>query len=283
MEGLTDADAGTLINDIYSDYITKATNTERATSSNKRVLFLNESYRKKQYEYNLLFFYVFIAIFIFCILVTLKRFVPFIPTTLINLLVIFVFFITFMYVVYKFYDIQRRYVLNFDEIDTNTDINYSDGSTEDKKDLLSDFDNYGYDLHGCKSDACCPADTIYDRTYRKCIPDLTDKYFGANTGVISASSPTSPVATLSSQIGNGDYMLKGSTTKYYYLPDISYYKGNVALTTTDYTNTFTVYSGTDYASTKTNPIIYITNGTGCTGNLVLCGKACVHKDKCPNR
>jgi hypothetical protein len=281
MTALTDASAGEVINNIYADYIKKATDAERATSSNERVLFLNESYRKKQYEYNLLFFYVFIAILFFFILVALKRFVPFIPTIVINLLIILVFFIVSVYVVYKFYDIQRRYVLNFDEIDTNTDIQFSDGSTEDKKDMLAKYDNYGYDLYGCKSDACCPENTIYDKFYRKCIPDVSDNYFGSNSGAKTDLTPTLPTSINSIPNIKSSRDYKNNNVQYYYIPSISDYKGNTTIA--DLSSTYSVYTSHSL-SYPTNPIIYVTTAAGCVGgNLVICGKTCVHKDKCPPR
>jgi hypothetical protein len=273
---ISNSDAGNIINNIYADYIKKATDTERVVSGNKRVLFLNESYRKKQYEYNLLFFYVFIAIFIFFILVTIKNYAPFIPSIIIDLLIIIEFFIVFIYVVYKFYDIQRRYVLNFDEIDTNTDINFSDGSAEDKKDLLASNNIFGY--KGCISDDCCPVNTIYDNNYRKCIPDVSDKYFGVNSGDKSGNPSTIANAdNIPNYKSNIGYI--SNNTQYYYIPSIQDYKDYT--TANDLTSTYSVFTARTLASI-TNPIIYVTTADTCAGgNLVICGKTCVHKSKCP--
>ena len=105
---------------VYKDYVEKTVQAKDAVDNNKRMIYFNENYRKKQAEYNLVLFYVLLAFFLFLVLVAIKRFFPIIPSRIMDLLIIIIFVIIFTYVIYKVYDIQRRYVLNFDEININT-------------------------------------------------------------------------------------------------------------------------------------------------------------------
>lgn len=107
---------------IYSNYVTKATQSQAAVNSNDRMIFFNENYRKRQAEYNLMLFYLLLGFFVFLTLVAIKRFFPVIPSSLMNFLIAILFLIILVVVAYKYFDIQRRYVLNFDEVDIPNNI-----------------------------------------------------------------------------------------------------------------------------------------------------------------
>lgn len=113
---------GDVVDKVYSTYITKATQSDAALKSNNRAIYLNENYRKRQAEYNILLFYTLLGFFIFLILVLIKRFFPVIPSQVMDFLIVVLFFFIFLFIGYKIYDIQRRYILNFDELNIPTNI-----------------------------------------------------------------------------------------------------------------------------------------------------------------
>lgn len=122
-------DVGAVINDVYSTYIKKATQSDTALKSNNRAIYLNENYRKRQAEYNILLFYTLLGFFIFLILVAIKRFFPVIPSRVMDFLIVILFFFIFLFIGYKIYDIQRRYILNFDELDIPSNIKIANDYT----------------------------------------------------------------------------------------------------------------------------------------------------------
>jgi hypothetical protein len=118
--------ASTSINNIFSDYMTKSTQLESTIQSNKRASYLNENYRKRQAEYNILLFYTLLGFLFFLILVAIKRFFPVIPSRIMDFLIFVLFLFIFLFIGYKIYDIQRRYILNFDELNIPSNIKLSE-------------------------------------------------------------------------------------------------------------------------------------------------------------
>ena len=88
-----------VLQSVYADYVQKAVESKNAVDNNKRMIYFNENYRKKQTEYNMLLFYVLLAFFLFLVLVAIKRFFPLIPSRVIDLLIIIMFVIIFTYVI----------------------------------------------------------------------------------------------------------------------------------------------------------------------------------------
>jgi hypothetical protein len=163
----------TEVGNIYEKSIIKATQSQAAVDSNDRMIFLNESYRKRQAEYNMLLLYVLLGTFIFLILVAIKRIFPFIPSALMDLLILILFFITLIFVAYKFFDIQRRYKLNFDELNIpsnialNNDVTSKETQKNIEKGKLTDLVAAG-SSSSCVGASCCGADTIFDSATNKC-------------------------------------------------------------------------------------------------------------------
>ena len=118
----TTNESETEIGNIYEKSVEKATQSQAAVDSNDRMIFFNENYRKRQAEYNLLLFYLLLGFFVFLILVAIKRFFPVIPSSFMNFLIAILFLIILVVIAYKYFDIQRRYVLNFDEVDIPNNI-----------------------------------------------------------------------------------------------------------------------------------------------------------------
>lgn len=161
------------LNKIYQNYVTKATQSHAAVESNNRMIFLNESYRKKQTEYNILLFYVLIGLLVFLFLVAIKRFFPFIPSTLMDFFIVILFLVILIFVAYKIFDIQRRYKLNFDELDIPTNIALSNDGTIQNKDTIKKIDDgkltdlIAAGSNDCVGAACCGIDG-YNASTKMC-------------------------------------------------------------------------------------------------------------------
>jgi hypothetical protein len=121
--------------------LAKTDQLNNASNSTKRMIEFNESYRKKQSDYNWLVIYVIIAMIIFVFFVALKFFIPTIPQIVMDIIYTHIFGILLFIIFVKLYFIWSRNNMNYDEINVNVAVpnngNQSgSGSTANSEDLL---------------------------------------------------------------------------------------------------------------------------------------------------
>lgn len=128
--------------------LVKTDQLNNAHNSNKRMIEFNESYRKKQSDYNWLVIYVIIAMLIFVILLALKFFIPTIPQIAMDLLYVHVFGILMFIILVKLYFIWSRNNMNYDEINVNVPIpnNGDNSSVQSIYDTSFNLNNVKYYL-----------------------------------------------------------------------------------------------------------------------------------------
>lgn len=284
-----------VLQSVYADYVQKTVESKNAVDNNKRMIYFNENYRKKQTEYNMLLFYVLLAFFLFLVLVAIKRFFPLIPSRVIDLLIIIMFVIIFTYVVYKLYDIQRRYILNFDEIDIPSNVNLIDNKDPA---AISDLTNKGKlsDLAlsntYCSGSTCCPTNYEFDKTYNKCVPKLIDmkiKYAETTGGNFNGMTKTacSTVSSGNTLVAHGDagfYKIGGGADPYMYMPAKD--RSSVASSAAGVKNLCYSSSGSDGGNTLdvVDSLSFIIKKDQCisANGLRQCGTVCIGaNDPCP--
>jgi hypothetical protein len=156
----------------------KKTSIDNAHATQKRLMILNDSYRKRYSKYTQM-----IALFVFCVISVLAlnamaKALPFIPGIIFTAAT----FIVVVYCVFRiislYFEIQSRSRLNYDELDIPSTVDTSmnavsfDVGKEDKTGEL----NLGriYDLlrlngiSACVAGDCCPENYEYDYNANKC-------------------------------------------------------------------------------------------------------------------
>lgn len=106
-------------NYIKNMLLVKTDQLNNASNSTKRMIEFNESYRKKQSDYNWLVIYVIIAMIIFVFFVALKFFIPTIPQIVMDVIYTHIFGILLFIIFVKLYFIWSRNNMNYDEINVN--------------------------------------------------------------------------------------------------------------------------------------------------------------------
>lgn len=160
-------------------------------SGTKRMIDLNDNYRKRQNEFNNIFIVIIISIVIFIVLKILQRTFLFIPQSIFDILIILLFSITIIYIGKILYVIYLRDLLNFDrkQLPPPRDVSSSKNnvSNNDKNDNI--YDLLG-DLTTCTGQSCCTNGTTWDDGVYKCIIAPT----GANN-LIDLTSSNKTIAT----------------------------------------------------------------------------------------
>jgi uncharacterized membrane protein (DUF485 family) len=169
----------------------KKTEIDDAYTTNKRLVNLNDSYRKKQAQYNYLMFIVVSFFVIMVIMMQIQKAVPAIGGIL-SFITFILGVVVFAYVVYLLADIYRRDPNDFDKINyappPNVDKTVIDPATGKastvstglinpetgkKYDPSTDASRSRNNAVSVGQDACFPGHS-YDYYSGKCIPDCTD-------------------------------------------------------------------------------------------------------------
>jgi hypothetical protein len=143
-------------------------------SGTKRMIELNDNYRKRQNEFNNIFIVIIISIIIFIVLKILQRTFLFIPQPIFDILIILLFSITIIYIGKILYVIYLRDLLNFDRKQlppprdvSSSNNNVSNNNNDNIYDILGD-------LTSCTGQSCCTNGTTWDEGVYKCIIEPTE-------------------------------------------------------------------------------------------------------------
>lgn len=156
----------------------KKQSIDNALVAKKRAIELNDSYQKKQAEYNKIKFAWVIALAISVILVILKKNFVFLPSFIFDLFTIIVLFGVSIYTISILIEVSRREKINFNKLDlpdpaarTAAELQAAAKAAGRKEggDLLG-----GMNLYGCVGSYCCSPGTKWDNGITKCVHD--DEY-----------------------------------------------------------------------------------------------------------
>jgi hypothetical protein len=156
----------------------KKQSIDNALVGKKRAIELNDSYQKKQAEYNKIKFAWVIALAISVILVISKKTFVFLPSFIFDLFTILVLFGASIYTISILIEVSRREKINFNKLDlpdprarTAAELQAAAKAAGKKEggDLLG-----GMNLYGCVGSYCCSPGTKWDNDITKCVYD--DEY-----------------------------------------------------------------------------------------------------------
>ena len=156
----------------------KKQSIDNALVGKERAIELNDSYQKKQAEYNKIKFAWVIALAISVILVISKKTFVFLPSFMFDLFTILVLLGASIYTISILVEVSRREKINFNKLDlpdpaarTEAELQAAAkaASKEEGGDLLG-----GMNLYGCVGSYCCSPGTKWDNDITKCVHD--DEY-----------------------------------------------------------------------------------------------------------
>ena len=162
----------------------KKQSIDNALVGKKRAIELNDSYQKKQAEYNKIKYAWVMALAISVILVISKKKFEFLPSFMFDVLTILVLFGASIYTISILIEVSRREKINFNKLDlpdpaarTAAELQAAAkaASNEEGGDLLG-----GMNLYGCVGSYCCSPGTKWENDISKCVHD--DNYTGAGAG-----------------------------------------------------------------------------------------------------
>lgn len=150
----------------------KKTGVDSALFSQRRLIDLNESYRKKNLQYiNILIVIVF-ALLIYLALIILRQNFPIVPSLVFNILIAATLATALILIIVIFAKISTRYEMNFDELKlaspSTTDVSGNTVTSAGNTDLSLGS------VGSCIGQDCCSSGTIWDSTNFVCIEDTTN-------------------------------------------------------------------------------------------------------------
>ena len=154
--------------------IEKKQTIDNALVGKKRAIALNDSYQKKQAEYNKIKLAWVVALAISVLSTIFKNHFEFIPSFIFNIITIIALFVASMYSINIYIEITRREKINFNKLDlpepaarTQKELDaVGESSSEEGGDLLK-----GMNLYGCIGHYCCNEGTKWDSEISKCVHD----------------------------------------------------------------------------------------------------------------
>lgn len=153
----------------------KKQSIDNALVGKKRAIELNDSYQKKQAEYNKIKYAWVMALAVSVILVISKKNFQFLPSFMFDLFTILVLFGASIYTIRILVEVSRREKTNFNKLDlpdpaarTAAELQAAAkaASKEEGGDLLG-----GMNLYGCVGSYCCSPGTKWDNDISKCVHD----------------------------------------------------------------------------------------------------------------
>jgi len=153
----------------------KKQSIDNALVGKKREIELNDSYQKKQAEYNKIKLAWVIALAISVLSILLKKQLSFVPSFIFDLVTIIVLFGASIYTISVLVEVSRREKINFNKLDlpepvarTSDELRAAAAAAakEEGGDLLS-----GMNLYGCVGSYCCSPGTKWDNDVSKCVHD----------------------------------------------------------------------------------------------------------------
>ena len=152
----------------------KKANIDNAISGQKRLIQLNDTYRKRYSAYNNLVLIIVLALIIIIALIFFNKIFPFIPEFVYTLLYIIILSGTAIYCLFVISDIQKRDKFDYDKRTrpapaTPDELKKNAEKAAKAGDLLASIDS----TSGCRSEGCCATGTIYDPSLKKCVIAFT--------------------------------------------------------------------------------------------------------------
>lgn len=153
----------------------KKQSIDNALVGKKRAIELNDSYQKKQAEYNKIKYAWVMALAVSVILVISKKNFEFLPSFMFDLFTILVLFGASIYTISILIEVSRREKTNFNKLDlpdpaarTAAELQAAAkaASKEEGGDLLG-----GMNLYGCVGSYCCSPGTKWENDISKCVHD----------------------------------------------------------------------------------------------------------------
>jgi hypothetical protein len=160
-----------IINTEKDRLLLKKQSIDNALSGKKREIELNDSYQKKQSEYNKIKIAWIFALAIYVLITVLKNHFPVIPSFVNDLILIGTFVTVSIYSINIFIEISRREKINFNKLNLAPPTIVQTVAKKDsgrESDLLK-----GMNLYGCVSSYCCSEGTKWDSDMSKCVHDPT--------------------------------------------------------------------------------------------------------------
>lgn len=170
----------------------KKIGVDDAITSQRRLIELNESYRKKSAQYiNMLLVIVIVAL-IYLVLVLLRRNFPIIPKMVFNILIAILFAVGLLLLISISYKMKKRDEMNFDKLafvpppDSSGNI-YTSGNVSSSGSYLAmpDFSAY------CNNGNCCSEGTVWNPEKSVCVSIdlsaftlLSEAYPGGNNQMV---------------------------------------------------------------------------------------------------
>ena len=171
-------DVSDIVNTEKDRLLLKKQSIDNALVGKKRAIELNDSYQKKQEEYNKIKYAWVIALAVSVILVISKKKFVFLPSFMFDLFTILVLFGASIYTISILIEVSRREKINFNKLllpdpaaRTAAELQSAAkaASKEEGGDLLG-----GMNLYGCVGSYCCSPGTKWDNDITKCVHD--DEY-----------------------------------------------------------------------------------------------------------
>lgn len=143
----------------------------------KRIVDLNESYRKKQAQYVYIIIILIFALLLYIMIIKIKTFIPVIPDFVIDLLTFFLGALTCLYLYVLVKDIYSRDNMNYDQLKLPPPSTATDEETLQKQKsaaLAGDLIGSVANKNICVGESCCVGNvTVYEAGIGKCIGNCT--------------------------------------------------------------------------------------------------------------
>jgi hypothetical protein len=181
----------------------KKTSIDNAHATQKRLMILNDSYRKRYSKYTQM-----IALFVFCVISVLAlnamaKAMPFIPSVIFTAATFIVVVYCVFYIISLYFEIQSRSRLNYDELNLPPTVDTSNNAVSfgvDTKDKTGEL-NLGriYDIlqsngvSACVAGDCCPEGYTYQSNTNNCVATPTTTPFTLMSDVPEMSRGSSNV------------------------------------------------------------------------------------------
>ena len=157
----------------------KAQEIATASTGQKRVIQLNESYRKRTAAYTKAVVAIVMALAVVVILKVVQGYIP-IPEVVLTLVYILLLSLSILYAAYVVLEVINRDKTNYDRLDVPPPVIPTEYDNERNKNAAAGMGDLLGTLPGmCIGDNCCAPGTVYDSDEGKCCPAATPKWDSA--------------------------------------------------------------------------------------------------------
>jgi hypothetical protein len=164
----------------------KAQEIASASTGQKRVIQLNESYRKRTAAYTKAIVAIVMALAIVVILKVVQGYIP-IPEVVLTLVYILLLSLSILYAASVAFEVVNRDKTNYDRLDVPPPVIPTESEKERDKEKAAGMGDLLGTLPGmCIGDNCCAPGTKYDSDEGKCCPKDTPKWDSATNKCVPA-------------------------------------------------------------------------------------------------